>query len=105
MRKIGGNAVRYVVKLAQDNMFLGRVIDLMTEYIAENGLFEVSTQQKHLRRMIKNYFRNLALDSLTKEDIDMGVNTPWGQDASAQNPIDLDFDCSLDEEDEKDEEN
>jgi len=93
MRKIGGNAVRYVVKLAQDNMFLARVVDLMTEYIAENGLFE-----------IKQYFRNMALDSLTKEDLNMGVTTPWGKDASAHNPVDLDFDYSF-EDDEEDEEN
>lgn len=104
MRKIGGNAVRYVVKLAQDNMFLARVVDLMTEYIAENGLFEISVQRKNLKRMIKQYFRNMALDSLTKEDLNMGVTTPWGKDASTHNPVDLDFDYSF-EDDEEDEEN
>ncbi|MBO7695787.1 MAG: hypothetical protein J6T10_24415 [Methanobrevibacter sp.] len=101
MRKVGGNAVRYVVKLAQDNALLYQMINEMTNYIADNGLWEISAQKKNVRFMIKQYFKKIALDKLTKDGFKMGIETPWGKDAAEHGVMDVDYDYMLDSEEDE----
>lgn len=102
MKKIGASAVRSVIRLAQDNALLHQMVKEMINYISDNGLWEISAQNKNVKYMIKQHFRIIALDKLTKEGYNMGIETPWGKDASEYGVMNVDYDYMLDSEEDED---
>lgn len=76
--------VSMVVSMAQDNIFLRKVVRLMADFILESGIFNysVSANTRQQYYAVMKYFKTEALNQLIENGIEMGINTPWGKDVT-----------------------
>lgn len=84
MSELGNKkAIRAVVAMAQDNLLLNKALRLMGQFIIENGIFNVTSNNKTQQfNAVLKYFKSEALSKLIEKGYEMGINTPWGHDVA-----------------------